>query len=73
MIMVSDMIRAERLLRDTMATTGELFKLIKRSPKRDAILSNLKEELSMENPGFRVLSHNRWTMIAESLVGVLDN
>ena len=40
--MVSDMIRAERLLRYTMATTGELFKLIKRSPKRDAMLSKLK-------------------------------
>ena len=50
------MIRAERLLRDTRDTTSELSKLKKKSPKRDAMPFKLKEEISLGNPGFRVLS-----------------
>ena len=40
---VGDMIRAERLSRDTIGTTSELSKLIKKSPKREAMLSKMKE------------------------------
>ena len=40
---VGDMIRAERLSRDTIGTTCELSKLIKKSPKREAMLSKMKE------------------------------
>ena len=52
---VGDMIRAEWLLRDTMDTTSEPSKLKKDPPNRDAMLFKLKEELSLGNPGFRVL------------------
>ena len=70
---IGDMIRVERLLRDTMDTTSELSKLIKKSPKRDTMLSKIKEELSLGNPGFRVLCPTRWTVKAGSLKSVLDN
>ena len=69
----SDMIRAERFLRDTMDTTSELSKLIKKSTKREAVLSKLKEELSLRNYEFRVLCPTLWTVRAESLTSVLDN
>ena len=52
---VGEIIRAERLLRDTMDNTSELFKLTIKSPERNAILFKMKEDLSLVNPGFRVL------------------
>ena len=33
----------------------EISKLIKTSPKRDAIFKKLKEEIAIDTPGFRVL------------------
>ena len=70
---VGDMIRTDWLLRDTMNTTSELSKLIKKSPKWNAMLSKLNAELSLGNPGFRVLCPTWWTVRAESLASVLDN
>ena len=37
------------------------------------MLSKIKEELSLGNPGFRVLRPTRWTVRAGSLKSVLDN
>lgn len=68
---VGDLIRAEWFLRDTMDTTSDLSKLMRKSPKQDAMLFKLKEELSFENPGFRVTCPTRRTMRTESLKSVL--
>lgn len=70
---VGDMIKAESLFRNTMDTTSELSKLIKKSPKRDTMLSKIKEELSLEYHGFRVLCPTRWTVRAACLKSILDN
>ena len=51
----------------------EISKLIKVSPKRDAMFQRLKAELAPDTPGFRVLCPNRWTVLANSLKSVLDN
>ena len=53
--------------------TFEMSKLIKYSPKRDALFKKLKEELQPELPGMRVLCPTRWTVKADSLKSVLDN
>ena len=69
---VGEIIRAERLLRDTMDNTSELFKLTIKSPERNAMLFKLKEDLSLVNPGFRVLYPTQWTRRTGSLKSVLD-
>ncbi|XP_052253227.1 zinc finger MYM-type protein 1-like [Dreissena polymorpha] len=70
---VGDCVRQCKLLRDTMDTVHEVSKLIKYSPKRDSTLQTLKEEMSPDTPGFRVLCPTRWTVRAASLCSVLDN
>ena len=47
---VNDMIKEERLLKNTMATTSELSKLIKKSPKREGMLQKIRDDLSLECP-----------------------
>ena len=58
--------------RDALDTTFEISKLLKFSPKRHAILGNLKKELAPDTPGFRVLCPTRWTVRGESLRSVLE-
>ena len=48
----------------------ELIKLIKKSPRRDAVFQKLKAENS---PGIRVLCPTRWTVKAEALHSILSN
>ena len=48
-------------------------KLIRKSPKRDAIFQKLKHDLATDTPSFRVLCLTRWTVHAASLQCVLDN
>lgn len=45
-------------------TTDQLFILITKSPKRDIILSEINEDRSLGNTGFRMLSSILWTMRA---------
>ena len=51
-----DTIKRCKLMQDALDTTREITKLIKRSPARDAIFKQLKEELASdsESPGTRV-------------------
>ena len=51
----------------------KITKLLKFSPKRDALFCKLKAELAPETPGFRVLCPTRWTVRAASLQSVIDN
>ena len=51
----------------------EITKLIKKSPRRDALLQKLKVELSPKSPGIRVLCPTRWTVHTESLDSILAN
>ena len=52
---------------------AEISKLIKKSPKRDALFQKLKSELAPDSPGFRVLCPTRCIVRAASLQSVLDN
>ena len=60
-------------MRDSLDTVFEMSKLIKYSPRRDAILDQLRQEMAPDKPGFRVLCSTRWTVRADSLNGVLEN
>ena len=57
-----------------MDATSEVFcKLLKYSPKRNAMFRKSKEDMSSETSGFRTFCPNRWTGRASSLKSVLDN
>ena len=67
------MIKEDRLLKNAMDTTSELSKLIKKSPKREGMLQKIRDDLSLECPGFKVLCPRRWTVRAITLKSILDN
>ena len=66
-------IKSNKILRDTLDTTFEISKLIKYSPRRDAIFRKLKAEMAPDGPGFRTLCPTRWTVRASSLESVIKN
>ena len=68
-----DTIKQCKLMRDALDTTYEITKLIKKSPRRDAIFKRLKEEMGSDSPGIRVLCPTRWTVRAEAFKSILDN
>ena len=70
---VGDMVKNARFLKDSMDTTYDISNLIKKSPKRDAMLQKIRKDISLEYPGFRVLCPTRWTVRAESMKIILDN
>lgn len=70
---VGDTIKQCQLMKSALEVVGEISKLIKWSPKRDAVFQKLKADLTPETPGFRVLCPTRWTVRAASLQSVLDN
>ena len=60
-------------MKDALDITYELTKLIKKSPRREACLSNIKHDFSQATPGVRVLCPTRWTVKADSLQSIIDN
>lgn len=70
---VGDTIKQIKVLKDVFDVIYEVTKLIKFSPKRDAVFEKLKEAVSPDNAGFRVLCPTRWTVRAASLQSVIDN
>ena len=57
-----DIIKKNKILRNTLDVTLEISKLIKFSPRRNAIFQKLKTDLAPETPGFRTLCPTRWTV-----------
>ena len=50
-----------------------MTKLVKLSPRCDALFQNLKKELAPEGVGIRVLCPTRWTVRAEALSSIVTN
>lgn len=71
----SDAVKSSTVLRDALDVTREITKLIKESPRREAIFRNLKESQNLEtsSPGIRVLCPIRWTVKADALHSVILN
>ena len=70
---VNDTITKVPKMKDCLDTCYKIVKLIKFSPKREAMLSQLKEEMGSDAPGVRTLFPTRWTVHAESLYSILAN
>ena len=51
----SDDVKNCKIMRDALNTSYELIKLVKKSPRRDATLQKLKEQMPDGIPGIRVL------------------
>ena len=70
---VGDTIRGIKNLADMFDTTVEISTLLKFSPKRDAIFDRIKEAISPETTGLRVLCPTRWTVRVACLQSVIYN
>ena len=70
---VSDMMKKNRLMSDTLNTTSEISKLLKFSPRHDVAFEKLKSDLAPNEPGFRKLCPTHWTVKGESVQNVFDN
>ena len=66
----SDTVKQNKTLRDVLDTVLEITKLLKYSPKHDALFTKLKQEIT---PEVRTLCPTRWTVRAASLKNVIDN
>ena len=60
-------------MKDALDVTHEISKLIKKSPRREGIFQKLKQDLTPDSPGVRVLCLTRWIVRADSLKSILDN
>ena len=70
---VWDCVKQCSLMPSAFDVVAEISKLVKKSPKRDAIFEKLKSELAPDCPGFRVLCPTRRTVRAASMESVLNN
>ena len=50
-----------------------MTKLIKKSPKREVIFKKLKNEVSLDSPGIRLLCPTHWTVRAAALSSISEN
>ena len=67
------MIKKVKNLKDALDTTSEISKLLKVSPKREALFKKFKEDFAPKFLGFRTLCPTRWTVRGGSLQSVIDN
>ena len=60
-------------LRDAMANSSEICKLIKFSPHREALFELIKQMFGETGGGIKNLSQTRWTVRAEALLSIINN
>ncbi len=61
-----DAIKHSKIMKDSLDTTHEITKLIKKSPRRVTLFEKLKSELAPDTPGVRVLCPTGWKVRADS-------
>ena len=66
---VNDMLKQCKTLKYCLETVNEIIKLV----KTHLNVQRLKQAVSSESPGIRVLCPTRWTVCASSLQSILDN
>lgn len=70
----SDTLKQCKLTKDALDMTHKITKLIKYSPRLEAIFRSLKDTLpSSSTVGVRVLCPTRWTIRADSLLSIVSN
>lgn len=67
----SDSVKKSQLMKSALDTTHEITKLIKLSPRRDAIFKQLKDESDSSNVCIKLLCPTRWTVRADSLFSIM--
>ena len=61
-------------LRDAMDHAFEIIKLVKLSPRREALFEQIRKELGNPNEaGIRFLCITRWTVKAEACISIIKN
>lgn len=60
-------------MQDTLDTTLEITKLIKKSPKREVIFRKFADDIKAGSPGIHTLCPTRWTVRAEALTSISEN
>ena len=68
-----DTVKQVKIMEDTLDTTCEITKLIKKSAKREVLFGKIKNDLSAGFPGIRTLCPTRWTVKAESMASISEN
>ena len=68
-----DTLKAVKIIGDCLDTVYEITKLIKKSPKREGIFNSIKDDISNDSPGIRVLCPTRWAVKAEALASISEN
>ena len=73
----SDSIRKLKFMKSSLETTHEITKLIKLSPRRDAIFQELQADNALfsesSSVSIKLLCPTRWTVRADSLFGIIEN
>ena len=72
----SDTIKKSKVMKSALETTHEITKLIKLSPRRDAIFHQLQVETDQSadtNISIKLLCPTRWTVRADSLFSIISN
>ena len=69
----SDTVKRSNVMKNTLDTVHEICKLLKFSPKRDALLQQIKQDVQTDVPNVRVLCLTRWTVRVDSMKGVIEN
>ena len=69
----SDAIQGCKVMQNALDTTRQITQLVKGSTKRDTVFRHIKENLTPDAPGIRVLCPTRWTVRAEAFQSVLLN
>uniref|UniRef100_H3A1E8 DUF4371 domain-containing protein n=1 Tax=Latimeria chalumnae TaxID=7897 RepID=H3A1E8_LATCH len=68
-----DYIKRCALMKDVLDTTYEIGNLVKRFPRGTGSFMDLKEQLSADTLGVRILCPARWTVGANALLGIASN
>ena len=55
-------------MRKSLDNIQEINKLVKKSPRRESILKDLKQKFSLQLPGIKILCPTMWTVRADSIV-----
>lgn len=64
-------------MNSTLETTHEITKLVKLSPRREAIFKEIQQESEMSSGAkgktIKLLCPTRWTVRADSLLSIIEN
>ncbi len=66
-----------KLIKFTLDTTYEITKLIKLSPRREALLREIQDQKELltgtDSTSIKLLCPTRWTVRADSLMSIIEN